>query len=174
MRLLIAALALVPATAFAAGTSSTPPKQTETTVTCPNGSVWDAERNACVLSQSGLLDDGQLFDAARELAYFGRPAEALDLLARVRAQDADVLTLRGFATRKVGDWEGGVALYRAALALDPDHWQALSYYGQGLVERGDLVGAEEKLELIRSTGGRGTWAETALAEAVETRTTHAY
>ncbi|MBM2577695.1 hypothetical protein JQC91_15415 [Jannaschia sp. Os4] len=174
MRILLAALCLAPAAAFAAGTSSTPPTQTETTVTCPEGSVWDATRGACIVGQSGALDDRQLYEGARELAYFDRPAEALALLDLVAEVDADVLTLRGFATRKAGDWEGGAALYRAALALDPDHWQALSYYGQGLVERGDLVGAEEKLELIRATGGRGTWAETALAEAVETGTTHAY
>ena len=159
---------LAPLPALAAGGGSTPPAQTPTTAECPEGSVWDAERKACVAASSGALDDRQLFDAARELAYFDRADEALTMLGHVTARDADVLTLMGFATRRTGDRAGGEALYAAALALEPDHWLALSYWGQGLVEAGDRAGAAAKLERIRASGGRGTWAEIALATALTT------
>lgn len=164
---LACAIVLSPAALWAAAGDS-PPAPTPTTQECAEGQVWDADAGACVAVQDSRLGDADRMDAARELAYFGRPADAVALLKGHSAPDhPDVLTLRGFATREAGDWEGGVALYRAALARDPDHWLARSYLGLGLHERGDRDGAMLQLAAIRASGGRGTWAERALADAVE-------
>ena len=160
-------LAILPAPAFAVGSETTEP--TETTVQCPEGTVYDAEREGCVKLQDSRMDDGARIEAARELAEFGRADEALDVLAALKdPATAEALTVRGFATRKAGDWDAGVALYRAALELDPDHWQARSYLGLGLLERGDRASADEQLQLIRAAGGRGTYPEAALSEALAT------
>lgn len=167
-------LAALPAGALAAGGSPTPPAPTQTTTECPEGTVWDAERAACVRVESNALTDAQRHEAARELAHHGRPGDALALMATVAAPDADMLATMGFATRQVGDWEGATALYAAALEIAPGHWQTLSYWGQGHVERGEIEAAREKLSTIRATGGRGTWAEWSLADALRTGRGYAY
>lgn len=163
------ALAILPVCAFAAGTDPEPPKPTETTERCADGQVWDAGTSACVDAQDSRLDDDDRLRAARELAYAGRPRDALRVLAAVSAgEDPDVLALRGFATRRAGDWAGAIRLYRAALATEPDHWQTLSYMGQALAQRGDRRGAADHLERIRASGGRGSWPEISLARMLRT------
>ena len=159
---------VLPTLAQAAG-SPTKPTQTPTTQVCEAGQVWDRRTRACVDARDSRLTDPERMDAARELAHFDRPEAALLVLAAHGApRSPEVLTLRGFATRKSGDWTGGVALYEAALEIDPDHWQARSYLGQGLLEKGDRAGAGAQLEAIRAAGGRGTHAERELADALET------
>ena len=161
-----AATALAPL-AHAAGTG-TPTPQTPTSQTCEAGQVWDERSRSCVDARDSRLTDEDRMEAARELAAHGRPADALRVLAAHGAPGTpDVLTLRGFATRRAGDWTGGVALYRAALALDPDHWRARSYLGMGLLERGDRAGALAELDAIRAGGGRGTHPERELAAALD-------
>ena len=163
---LAATAAALPIAALAAGNPS-PPKPTETTRNCPEGTVWSDRHEGCLVIRDSRLTDNDRMEVARELAYHGRPADAAALLAGHSApDDADVLTLRGFATRKAGDWNGGVALYRAALAREPDHWLARSYLGLGLYERGDRAAAAAQLAAIRASGGRGTWAERALDAAL--------
>ena len=166
--LLLAAAALALASPSQAAGTGTPTPQTPTSQTCEAGQVWDERSKACVDARDARLTDDDRLDAARELAAHGRPADALRVLAAHGAADApEVLTLRGFATRRAGDWAGGVALYRAALALDPDHWQARSYLGLGLLERGDRDGALAELAAIRAGGGRGTYPERELAAALD-------
>ena len=60
-----------------------------------------------------------------------------------------------------------MAYYTAALAIDPDNILARSCMGQGMVERGDLVGARLQLSEIRARDGRQTWPEIALRMAIE-------
>ncbi|WP_371153509.1 tetratricopeptide repeat protein [Jannaschia sp. 2305UL9-9] len=158
-----------PVAALAAGTGSTAPTPTETTQTCTGAQVYDAETKTCVDAQESRLDDATRIDAARELAAFDRPRDALDVLAHVtRKNTPEVLTLRGFATRKAGDFDAGRALYESALAIDPDYILARSYLGQALAERGDTAAARQQLAMIRQAGGRETWAETSLADAIRT------
>lgn len=165
----LALLTCLPLAAFAAGEDPTPPVQTQTSADCTGAQVWDDTRQACVDSRDSRLDDATRIDAARELVAYDRPADALRVLAAVtRANTPEVLTLRGFAARKAGDFDAGRALYEAALDIDPDYLLARSYLGQGLVEQGDADGARLQLAMIRQAGGRGTWAETSLAEALRT------
>lgn len=169
-------LSFLPAVAWAVGSDdSDPPKPTATTTTCENGQVWDDKTKACVNPQSGQLDNDTRFQAVRELAWAGRPDEALMVLATMTEGDTDrVLTYRGFALRKSGDLEGGMAAYQAALQQNPDNILARSYFGQMLVEMDEIEMASLQLDEIRARGGAGTWAERALSTAITTGITYSF
>lgn len=174
--LLAGVLSALPFAALAAGTEDTkPPTPTETTTKCTDGLVWDDKKKECVEPVEGRLDDDTLYGAARELAWSGQPEAALKVLAAMREGDSDrVLTYKGFANRKAGRVEEGMAFYTRALARNPDNILARSYMGQGLVEQGEIALARQQLDEIRVRGGTGTWAETALAEAIRTGVTYSY
>ncbi len=168
MKLAFPLLLALPGLAFAAGSSDTPPKPTPTTAQCAEGRVYDAERGGCVLIEQSLLDDDALFDAARELAYAGRIADAGTALSMMSDQDEGrVLTYRGFAARSAGDMDTAMGFYRAALARDPANHAARSYMAQGMLAAGDLDGARAELREIRARGGRGEWPEVSLRLAIE-------
>jgi tetratricopeptide (TPR) repeat protein len=57
----------------------------------------------------------------------------------------DILTYLGFANRKLKRFDVAEAHYRAALAIAPDHRGATEYFGELMVERGDLAGARAML-----------------------------
>ena len=176
LALSLTAMLLVAPAAFAAGSGDNdPPEPTETTTKCKGAQVWDKAKKACVDAREGRLDNDQLYRAAREIAWAGRPADALAVLDAMTEGATDrVLTYRGFAHRKAGQWEKGRAFYAAALEQNPDNFLARSYLGQGLVERGDFAGAQAQWKEIRARGGAGTWAETALLAALETGTITGY
>jgi predicted Zn-dependent protease len=85
-----------------------------------------------------------------------------------------VLTYQGFILRKSGRVEEGIAAYEAALTANPGNILAHSYYGQLLVEMNEIDAAKAHLAAIRTHGGAGTWAETALASAIETGLTYTF
>lgn len=174
--LVIAMCAAGPFAANAAGgNDSSPPPQTETTTTCQKGEVWDKKTKTCIKAESNNLTDDQRFEAARELAYVGRPEEALAMLAVMTEGDSDrVLTYKGFANRKAGRMDQGMKIYRAALRQNPDNLLARSYMGQGYVEMGNLVEAKVQLAEIVQRGGSGTWAEDSLHDAILTGHTYGY
>ncbi|HMJ92535.1 MAG TPA: tetratricopeptide repeat protein [Allosphingosinicella sp.] len=88
----------------------------------------------------------------------GRYEEAIASLQAARAAfgaHPDILTYLGFANRKLGRFETAETYYRAALAAAPTHKGATEYYGELMVERGDLEGAGSmlaKLETICDFG----------------------
>ncbi|MGR3541464.1 MAG: hypothetical protein ACU0BS_08555 [Hasllibacter sp.] len=163
---LIAALAAAPA--LAAG-GDQPPAPTPTTTECPEGTVWDAEAEGCVAPERSSLDADALYRAVRELAHAGRldgAAGALD--AMPDQSEARVLTYRGFIARQRGDLQAAGAHYAAAIAADPAGILARSYWGQGLAMAGRHDEARALLREIRALGGRETWAEFALEQAIAT------
>lgn len=167
--LLAGAVALTPMIGFAAGSgSSTPPTPTETTKTCTQGLIFDLATQTCMTPAQSTNDDNAMMDAVRELAYDGRYADARTVLDGLDARDSMVQTYYGFTARKMGDVEGGMAYYLTALAIDPNNNLARSYMGQGMVQIGDLVGAQAQLTEIRARDGRQTWPEVALRMAIET------
>ena len=171
MRLITAlALSVLPFAAFAAGSDDTePPQPTETSTKCENAQVWDEKTQTCVDAQSGQLDDDTRFRAVRELAWAGQPEAALIVLSSMTEGETDrVLTYLGFANRKAGRLEEGLAFYDKAIAVNPDNLLARSYYGQALVEMAEIQLASVQLGEIRLRGGSGSWAETALSTALKT------
>lgn len=170
LRFLATAALVLPMAAFAAGSDdSSPPQPTETTTECQNGQVWSQTEKECVDPQSGALQDDELYKAARELAYAGRYSDTLRILAAMSDQmDDRVLTYKGFVHRNLGETELGNAYYRQAIARNPDNLLARSYMGQGFVAAGDLAAARMQLSEILQRGGRGSWAEQALHDAIRT------
>ena len=57
--------------------------------------------------------------------------------------------LAGFAARKLGDYPKSLAAYRTSIRLKGDYAPAREYYGQALVESGDLAGASEQLAWLQ-------------------------
>jgi hypothetical protein len=174
--ILAAALVLMPQLALAVGSDeSEPPKPTETSTECPKGEIWDEKTATCIKAESSLLNDDQRFGAVRELAYAGRPDEAMTILGMMtEGETPRVLTYQGFLLRQTGRVEEGIVAYERAIALDSTNILARSYYGQLLVQMNEMELATLQLAAIRMHGGGGTWAETALSDAISTGVTTTY
>ncbi|MCH2168527.1 MAG: tetratricopeptide repeat protein [Oceanicola sp.] len=160
---------------FAAGSDSfTPPKPTPT-AECPKGQIWDTETEACIDARDSRFEDADRIKAARELAYLDRPEDTLLILETLVRGDGDMaLTYKGFAHRKAGRFEQGMAFYEAALARNPDNVLARSYMGQALAEVGDLDGAKAQLQLVTALAGRESWPAFALRLAIREGRSPAY
>jgi tetratricopeptide (TPR) repeat protein len=94
-----------------------------------------AQGDRFYLDAVSLINDGR-YEAA---------IEALEAARATFGPHPDVLTYLGFANRKLGRFEAAERYYKAALAADPGHRGATEYYGELMVERGDLDGAEHML-----------------------------
>jgi tetratricopeptide (TPR) repeat protein len=174
--LLLASVFLVPSLGFAAGSSDpTPPTPTSTTTECQEGMIWDEKTSACVAPQESLLDDETLYNAAREFAYAGQYNNALVALsAMTDPLDDRVLTYKGFAHRKAGDVDLGMAYYQQAIARNPDNLLARSYMGQAFVEQGNMSAAKSELVQIIQRGGRGSWPAFSLRSAIRNGAGYSY
>ncbi len=173
MRLVLAtALTLaLPTGLLAAGSNN---EAAPTKPKCEEGQVYDKKTKTCVDAKDSRLDDDSRFETVRQLSHAGRYADAQTVLAEMDAQDDRTLTYMGFTSRKMGDMDGGMALYAQALAVNPANALARSYMGQALVEQGRIAEALVQLREIRSHGGGGTWAETSLRTAIATGQTYTY
>lgn len=170
MKALLAAsaFAFLPLTAHAVGSGdSTPPTPTETTEDCAEGLIFDLATQTCMTPEQSTNDDNAMMDAVRELAYAGRYADARRVLDGLSPDQSMVQTYYGFTARKLGDLDGAMGHYQAALAIDPDNLLARSYMGMGLAEAGDYDGARAQLSEIRARDGRQTWPEIALRLTLE-------
>ena len=67
------------------------------------------------------------------------------------------LTMIGYATRKLGNYDEGLAYYAKALALDPANVNTHEYLGEAYAEKGKLDLA--KAELIKVAAVCGTTCE---------------
>lgn len=171
---LLAIALVLPTFGMAAGGGSAP-STTSTTATCTNGQIYDADTKSCVNPQESSLTDEERYEAAREFAYVGQYQAARDALAAMTAQDdGRVQTYLGFTARKLGNMEKAMLHYTAALAQNPDNILARSYMGQGFVEQGEIAAAKQQLREIRARGGRNTWAEFSLAQAIRTGSGYSY
>jgi hypothetical protein len=149
------------------GTSGRVGQQATPPPACPKGFVLKGA--ACVQANSGLLPDADLYRQGRALALAGYYGHALPILDAVRrTDDPMVYTMRGFVARKLGHYDTAMALYRHALALDPDNINTHEYIGESYVEqkRPDLARAE--LAKVAKLCGPGCEQYDDLAEAIET------
>jgi len=85
--------------------------------------------------------------------------------------NADVATLLGYASRKLGRYDDAKYWYEKALASDPQHALTWSYYGMWHAEQGNLLKAKDDLEKVRLICGTTCKEYVALKEAIDgTRT----
>lgn len=141
---------------------------------CKTGQIYDSNSKTCVKAQGSNLDVDQLYDNLRELAYAGRFADAMVVLAQMPQDDDRTLTYLGFTNRKLGKMDEAIGYYTQALTVNPDNVLARSYMGQGFVDMGRVDDAKAQLAEIRARGGAGTWAEASLAKAIETGRTYSF
>jgi tetratricopeptide (TPR) repeat protein len=110
-----------------------------------------------LLFASAAAGDGAYLEAVG-LINEGRYEAAIEALNKARTPfgaHPDILTYLGFANRKLGRFDVAESYYRAALAAAPDHKGATEYFGELMVERGDLAGAKRmlaKLDAVCSFG----------------------
>ncbi len=93
------------------------------------------------LDAVGLINEGR-YEAA---------IEALNAARATFGPHPDVLTYLGFANRKLRRYEVAETYYRAALTAAPNHRGATEYYGELMVERGDLAEAERMLAKLEDS-----------------------
>jgi tetratricopeptide (TPR) repeat protein len=67
--------------------------------------------------------------------------------------NADVATLIGYASRKLGRYDDAKYWYDKALAADPNHVLTWSYYGMWQAEQGNVLKAKDDLEKVRTLCG---------------------
>ncbi len=61
----------------------------------------------------------------------------------------EALNLQGFSWRKLGDYQKSLDAYAACLRIEPDYAPAREYYGEALLENGDLEGAQGQLVWLK-------------------------
>ncbi|MGQ0674390.1 MAG: tetratricopeptide repeat protein [Hyphomicrobium sp.] len=114
------------------------------------GPAW----TACVGTVRAGMPDSELFYAGYWLARSGRYAEAIGYLTLAKVRDERVLTYIGFATRKLGDVDGALPLYAAALARNPDYSVARAYLGEAYLSKDEPAKARQELAEIERRCGR--------------------
>jgi tetratricopeptide (TPR) repeat protein len=123
------------------------------------------QTNPPLLFASAEAGDSAYLEAVG-LINEGKYEQAIVSLDRAKASfgaHPDILTYLGFANRKLGRYDVAISYYRQALAAAPQHKGATEYYGELMVERGDLAGAKAMLAKLDS------WCTFGCAESDELR-----
>jgi Flp pilus assembly protein TadD len=110
------------------------------------------------------------YDRAMALIDDERYAEAVPLLQAVvkrEPKNADAWSQLGFASRKSGNWKEGEGFYAKALALDPNHQEAMEYLGELYLETGRPEQAAALLARLVKLCPDGCEARSELEEAIE-------
>jgi tetratricopeptide (TPR) repeat protein len=86
--------------------------------------------------------------------------------------NADVATLIGYASRKLGRYDDAKLWYDRALAADPNHAQTWSYYGMWHAEQGNILKAKDDLQKVASICGTTCHEYTALKAVIDGTVTY--
>ncbi len=97
---------------------------------------------------------------------------AIDRAGRALEYDKayyEALNLQGFSWRKLGNYTKSIDAYAACLRIEPDYAPAREYYGEALLENGDLEGAQAQLVWLKRLRAEdlAKQLETAIAAAPE-------
>jgi len=138
-------------------------------IPCERGFVFSKSNQVCLKIGSERFAQGELYEQGEALARAGQYEKALEALGAIESpRDARVLTMSGYAKRKLGRFEEGIKDYLDALELDPDNADAREYLGEAYFEAGrpDLARAElNRIETI--CGGRDCEQYRDLAAAID-------
>jgi tetratricopeptide (TPR) repeat protein len=134
---------------------------------CKKYAEGSAKWKKCIRKYSAELKDDDVYWAGAVLTVAEDYDGALEILALAHNQnDPRILTLTGYATRKLGRVEAGLAYYHKALALDPNLVETREYLGEGYLQLGKLAEARRELEEIAKRCGTGCEAYVALDKAI--------
>ncbi len=90
------------------------------------------------------------FAGARQLILNGQYDAGIAAMRALKFDDhPDIATFLGLAYRKLGRLDEARAWYERALAVDPSHRLALSFYGMMRAETGDMDRARADLEKLK-------------------------
>jgi tetratricopeptide (TPR) repeat protein len=114
------------------------------------------------------------YHAAYALIYDKGDYEAGIAALRALGYDdnADVATLIGYASRKLGRYGDAKLWYERALAADPNHAVTWSYYGMWQAEQGNVLKAKDDLEKVRLICGTDCKAYKMLHDAIDGTVTY--
>ncbi|MEL7464077.1 MAG: tetratricopeptide repeat protein [Pseudomonadota bacterium] len=96
------------------------------------------------------------FSASVSLIEEDRYCEALPYLEKLavdQPENADVFSMLGYVHRKMDDLDVSAANYERALALDPNHLDALEYQGELFLQQGDRESALINLSRLETLCG---------------------
>ncbi len=134
-------------------------------VKCKAGMTYNKDKGIC--EPTSMLDDRELYEQGRALALAGHYENALEALNAVRNKhDSGVLTYIGYANRKLGAVDTGIAYYHQALAIDPNNLNTREYLGEGYIAAGKVDLAQVQLAKLETLCGKGCDQYEALSAAI--------
>jgi tetratricopeptide (TPR) repeat protein len=168
LALLFSIVLLAPEIAAAAGAENpTPPPQT--TQSTPTKQIKKKTNKS-----SSAEDFLAGYHSAYALIYDKR--DYVGGIAALRAlgydDNADVATLLGYASRKLGRYDDSKFWYERALAADPNHAVTWSYYGMWQAEQGNVLKAKDDLEKVRLICGTDCEAYKMLKDVIDGTATY--
>jgi tetratricopeptide (TPR) repeat protein len=149
---LLSAVLVAPEIAAAADEPNpTPPPQTEQGAPMKKKTQTKKQKTNTQDKSSSAEDFLAGYHAAYTLVF--DQGDYVAGIAALRAlgydDNADVATLIGYASRKLGRYDDAKLWYDRALAADPNHAVTWSYYGMWHAEQGNLLKAKDDLEKVR-------------------------
>jgi tetratricopeptide (TPR) repeat protein len=165
--LLLSAVLVAPDIAGAAGEENpTPPASQKSN----KGTSTKQKKNKSSSAEDFLTG----YHAAYALIYDKGDYEAGIAALRALGYDdnADVATLLGYASRKLGRYDDAKLWYERALAADPNHAVTWSYYGMWQAEQGNVLKAKDDLEKVRLICGTDCKAYKMLQDAIDGTVTY--
>lgn len=157
-RLLLPLAATVLIACPASADYGSPPPQPASTATSPEQAAALSHQQAERYFADGYADIARAGKETRKgkrngaLKRYRRALEHCQQAVQLDSTYYEAWNLVGFSARMLGDYPASFSAYRVALRLKPDFALAHEYYGEGLLETGDIAGAREQLEELRKTG----------------------
>src|ERR1700733_12888128 len=166
--LLLSVILIAPEIAAAAGEENPTPPASQ------NKSNKDTQSKKKKDKSSSAEDFLSGYHAAYKLIYDKADYEAgIAALHDLGYDDnADVATLLGYASRKLGRYDDAKMWYERALAADPNHAVTWSYYGMWPAEQGNVLKAKDDLEKVRLICGTDCKAFQMLKDAIDGTVTY--
>ena len=168
--ILVSAVAATPKFVLAMESASPPPP-----TSAPSDSKSDTKKAKKKTDKSSSAEDFlNGWHKAYALVYDKQDYEGGIAVLRAMGYDdnADVATLIGYASRKLGRYDDAKLWYDRALAADPNHALTWSYYGMWQAEQGNILKAKDDLQKVASICGTTCREYTVLKAAIDGTVTY--
>ena len=156
LSLLLLSLAVTPLLASFGGKPETPPPSSPSSP--PEASEQKTPRQEAEALYNDAYNDvakakdmltGDSPDKKKANKLFKRAIDHADDALKLDANYYEALNLQGFSWRKLGNYKKSLEAYQACLKIQPDYAPAIEYYGQALLESGDMPGAQAQLARLK-------------------------